>query len=251
MVGAYAEGEQLPSESESRMINSLIKQLRESAPPSSGGLTKWLPTINVVLGVLLTLTLGGAFAAYKTGTNQLDANTNEISALRNEMKSLKEDRSARIAKLDEWRDTVEAELRVYRVGHSEYQQTKAVVSELGKKLGDGRDERLRDRENDRSANQAARDMIMNAIGDLKTQVALLRQSVEGARGRRPDESPFGDQNQRWDGPYLPLTPPYIQKATNSQPYRAVARRFARPRSKVPLLVSFWRQKPYYPKRWWP
>lgn len=189
-----------------RELAGALKELGIGATPPPSGLTKWLPTINVILGVVLSLSLGTAFAIYKASSNQLDAATNDIVAIRNEVAALKTDRTARIAKLDEWRDAVETELRVYRVGHAEFQQAKGTLIELGRKLGDGRDERLRDRETDRKDAQQSRDAIIEAISDLKQQVALLRQSME-ARGRRSEDNPFGG-NQRWNGlPFLGLPAP--------------------------------------------
>lgn len=189
-----------------------------------------------ILSPLITVVGGGYFmAAYWRGQEGQETRLERIeteqktskeerNALKASVTGIERDRASRIGDLDRWRDGVENELRVYRIGHSEFQQMKGVVAELGKKLSDGRDERLRDRETDRSNQQQATERIMAAISKIETQVALLRQAVEGARGRKP-EDPFGGENQMWTPPLIDPTRPAqpILKATLSRP-RGAARR---------------------------
>ena len=213
-------------------------------------------TINVVLGVLLTATIALVGGVYKSSMDRLDTIEGTANKASNGVERIDKDRVARISDLDRWRESVEAELRTYRVAHAEFQQMKGVVGKLGEQLATGREERLKDRETDRQEAQRSREMILGAIGDLKTQVALLRQSM-GAPGRNPDQSPFGSgENQMWTPPLIDpsLRPPLILKATVNRPVRVAARRGGKRRAVVAVSLTRSLEKafgrPYFRGPYW-
>lgn len=153
---------------------------------------------------------------------------NERIDLKAVVEQIQRERSARIADLDQWRKGVEDELRVYRVALSEFRQLQGTVKEQGAALDRGRSERLADK-----------DKVVDALSNLRTEVALLRQSL-GAPGRRPEASPFGGENQMWMvPPPLQRSPdPLILRATYKGPAKVAERprRVVRRRS-IPFLVA--------------
>ena len=235
-----------------------LRMSSDKSSPNGNGARSWYErhssTINVVLGVLLTTSIALVGGVYKSSMDRLDTIEGTASKAMNGVERIDKDRTARLADIDRWRENVETELRTYRVANAEFQQLKGVVGKLGEQLASGREERLKDRETDRQEAQRSREMILGAIGDLKTQVALLRQE---ARGRRPDDAPFGGENQMWTPPLIDpnLRPPVILKATVNRSRVAARRGGKRPRKPV-VLVSLTRSlekafgRPHFRGRYW-
>lgn len=184
-------------------IAGQLSKLRMStdASPATGatGIHKWMPTINVVLGVFLAASLGTVGAVYKSSTDRLNEIEKTAGDASRGLDALNKDRVARISDVDSWRNKVEDELRIYRVGYSDFRRLEGTVGELSKKLDDGRSERLADK-----------DKVIDAVNSMKTEIALLRQSVEA--GRREGRAPFLE-NPTWNGRPSPL----ILRASSRRP----------------------------------
>ncbi|PZQ13620.1 MAG: hypothetical protein DI565_13845 [Ancylobacter novellus] len=225
-MGAYAEGEPDDLLSGTKLDREVLRQKLEqmsdtlesmrrdrrkedaAPPPVKSWYERYGGLVNVVVGIVLTALIGVTVNAQRDQADRMDRIEGLAKSALTGVDRIDKDRSARIADIDTWRARSEEEFKSWRVGYSDFRRLEGTVAELGKKLSDGRDERLRDREADRTANQAARDMIMGAIGDLKTQVALLRQEVRGRRA----EDPFGGENQMWIVPPPGRPAPLILRA---------------------------------------
>lgn len=264
-MGTYAEGEAepvapLPGQvTDQEIMRQKLEQISAdlaSMRRDRRGTDKTLyerygGAINVVLGALLSIATVVVGATIKR-QNDVEETANKAQS---GVERIDKDRTARLAGLDRWTESVETELRTYRVSNAEFQQMKGVVGKLGEQLATGREERLKDRETDRQEAQRSREAILAAIGDLKTQVALLRQSM-GAPGRNP-ENPFGGgENQMWIPPLLnpEADRPLILKATLSRPFRVGVRRGGKRRAVV--AVSLTRSlerafgRPHFRGRYW-
>lgn len=178
-----------------QIAEKVFNKLRVQNPPPANG---WLKYQNIVATVMAA-SFAFLAAAYWRSIDASEATSKLAREAQAGVEIIQKDRTARIADLDQWRQKVEDELKVYRVGYSDFRKLEGVVAQLDGKLDSGRSERLSDR-----------DKMFDAINNLKTEVALLRQSVE-ARGRRADDAPF-DRNQRWTAPPWPRRPPLILKA---------------------------------------
>lgn len=210
-----AQGDGLQPPTGWKWMDELLQELRVKYPPPSAG--SWLKYQNFVATLMVAaFTFFGA--VYWRSVDKISTLRKTAIEAKSLVDQVQHERTARIAEIDQWRSNVGGELRTYRIAYAEFEQMKGTVSEISKKLSDGRDESLRDRENDRNSQQRDRDMIMNAVGDLKTQVALLGQSItRGAPGRIPEQSPFGDRNQTWIALPWPRPVPLILRVTKIAP----------------------------------
>ena len=75
-----------------KLIDDMVLKLRMSTdkatarpPPEESAFTRWLPTINVILGVCLAASIAGAGAAYRSSTTQMDQSTQDIRDLRHDL----------------------------------------------------------------------------------------------------------------------------------------------------------------------
>lgn len=169
MATALAGGAEL-TEAESRIINELVRQLREIRPPNGGLWTKWSPlVIGLILalfGAVLNNNLSAAREEQKAANARIDAIDGRSFANVNAIDRL--DRG--VLAFDQWRKGADTELGDYRVALSEFRQLQGTTAEIGKKLDAGRDERLSD---------TAR--IVEGMSLQKTEIALLRQELQQLR----------------------------------------------------------------------
>lgn len=189
MIEERPTPDRMTEEERDKLISDLALKLRMSTDRGFGNgaaatrswYDRYAGTINVVLGALLAFSLTLVGVIYKSSTDRLDRIERAANDATRELEALQKDRSARNASGDQWRESTEKELQGYRIGLSDFRQMQGTVREHAEALRRGRDERLADK-----------DKIVDALAQLRTEVALLRQSMES---RRRSEG----ESQMWNG----------------------------------------------------
>ncbi len=163
------------SDSESRIIDELVRQLREVHPPK--GSTTWTRWSPLAFGLVLAVfgaVLNGNLNAARDDQKAANARIETIDARSRDnavaIERIDRDRAARIAQIDARLGAVEARTAPMDGMLKDLGRVETALENMAERLARGREERVAD---------IAR--IVDGMSVQKTEIALLRQELQQLR----------------------------------------------------------------------
>lgn len=175
MEGVATGGRAGLSESESRIIDELVRQLREVHPPRGASLwARWSPLafglVLAVFGAVLNGNLNAARDDQKAANARIetiDARSRDNSVA---VERIDRDRAARISQIDARLGAIEARTAPMESMLKDLGRVETAIENMAERLARGREERVAD---------IAR--IVDGMSVQKTEIALLRQELQQLR----------------------------------------------------------------------
>ncbi|MDR4308390.1 hypothetical protein IHQ68_17360 [Chelatococcus sambhunathii] len=197
-MATMLEGPALLSEGENRIINELVRQLREVHPPRGGGLwAKWSPLafglVLAVFGAALNSNLNAARDEQKAANARIETIDGRSRDNRIAIERIDRERAARISQVDARLGAIETRTAPMDGLLKDLGRVETAIESMSDRLARGREERIAD---------VSR--IVDGMSVQKTELASLRQELQQLRHAL--EARSGQPTNR-DGPGPPGWPP--------------------------------------------